>query len=1332
MRWRKRWPWCLLLLLGVVALGPPAVRAEQVPFRHYTSAHGLPHEEVLAVAQGPDGRLWIGTRTGLAVFDGERIAPVPLPEEIGAAAVDHIAPGPDGSLWCAVRRRGVVQVRSGRVLRRLLPGEAVQRILMKGETTLFVTRQALWTLPPDAAEPQRTAYRYTLSPERARQVPSWDVGVVDADFDGTGQLWVLDGQFGVGRYRADGSVQFVGGPVARRQRTWVGLRFTGQGAAVVAREHRIYRLNPTADRLVPIHRLPDQDVNVRALYADGATVHVLTSAGLMEHAAASGRYRMRFDRRRGLPSDYLLSVTRDHQGGLWLGTRKGLVHLYAPAVRHVETLQGRPLNNLGNFRRGRDGTVWLSSYGNGLIRIAPDPARTAPDGAMRWGLLPRSADGHVHALGASGWYRYDGDSWQQMEAHQGAVYGFVQADGTALFTHNNGLYYHDPEAGRPPVPLLRWPAFERWYYAVAPAPEGGVVIRSRDALLRGRLTAGAEPVLALDTLARLPGFAEAVARHMAVDTRRRVWMPVAGRGLLLVDPARAVPDRDTAKPAGSPYRRLLPGRTVRRVILAGDSLAYVRSQEGLFILNQADGQLLHHLTQADGLLSNNTESALLLGDTLYVSHVIGLTKLPRSALTRPEEAPRTLLTQVTRRDVAVTPDADTSFTADDREVQFTFAAPYFRQPERVRYEYRLLPGEQAWRATDAPVVRYTNLGPGEHRFEVRARLGGGAPGIPARYTFAIPPYIYETTWFAVLCGVALVGLVVGAYRWRVHRLRERQRHLEAVVTERTRDLRAEKRKTEAQARRLSELDAAKSRFFANLSHEFRTPLTLITAPIEEELRGAEDPERQQRLGLVLRNARRLLRLVDQLLDLAKLESGAMTLQRARGDLTAFVAEGVRAFQPLAEREGIALQVRTPPEPLHLAFDPDALDKVVGNLVANALKFTPAGGKVWVTVSAPGDDHPDRADPPIAAEIVVKDTGPGIPPDVLPHVFDRFQQGDPSATRPHEGTGIGLALARELVDLHGGRITVESEPGFGSAFTVQLPAGQPAEGEAADAPSLRHPRADDGWDGPADGDVERQEGPEPPAREDALTVLVIEDHDEVRRLVRSYLEAQYRVLDAPDGRAGLDAARRHHPDLILADVMMPEMDGLALVQAVRADDDLQDVPVLLLTARADADDVVRGLEAGADDYVTKPFDAEVLQARVRRHLATRQALRDQYRGEVMLQPQGVPVSSAEEAFLRDVVAAVEAHLDESDFGVGDLAAAVGLSARQLRRRLKDAAGETPQAFIRRVRLERAAHLLTAEAGTASEIAYRVGFKNPSHFSRAFRKHFGHTPTEHGEQ
>jgi signal transduction histidine kinase/DNA-binding response OmpR family regulator len=586
----------------------------------------------------------------------------------------------------------------------------------------------------------------------------------------------------------------------------------------------------------------------------------------------------------------------------------------------------------------------------------------------------------------------------------------------------------------------------------------------------------------------------------------------------------------------------------------------------------------------------------------------------------------------------------------------------------------------------------------------------------------------QQNWLQLICLLAAVAAAVSAVvagvRLRGARARTRQRELERLVEERTATI-AE------QAKKLRELDRMKSQLFANVSHEFRSPLTLMIGPLQDALAGDFGPlsnDLARQIGLAVSNAQRLLGLVDQLLDVARLESGRLRLSIWHSNLAALLRRTVESFLPFAERRGIVLSLEAPAEPVEVWHDETQLEKVFGNLLSNALKFTPPGGHVRVVLREPATA--DRV------EVLVQDDGPGIPADQIERIFDRFHQT--AIGRLWPGAGIGLALSRQLIELHGGTITVESREGHGATFTVSLRRGRshfPAEVLTAsdEPPHPRPPAAEI----PADATdaidaIDAIEGAEPTpgaAEDDRTTVLVVDDDAEIRAYVRRHLEPTYRVLEAPDGTTGLDRARRRQPDLVISDVMMPGLDGNALFRAMREDPEMELIPVILLTAKASAESRIEGLRDGVDDYLVKPFDPRELRARVDNLIAARKRLLARFEGEPprALRVSEVDVTPADEAFLSRVQATIEARLGDTELTVESLAATLACDRSYLLRKLRALTGETPSDLIRSFRLQRAEQLLRAGAGAVSEIAYTVGFKSVSHFSNAFQDRYGERPS-----
>ncbi|MBD2699542.1 tetratricopeptide repeat protein [Spirosoma sp. BT702] len=519
---------------------------------------------------------------------------------------------------------------------------------------------------------------------------------------------------------------------------------------------------------------------------------------------------------------------------------------------------------------------------------------------------------------------------------------------------------------------------------------------------------------------------------------------------------------------------------------------------------------------------------------------------------------------------------------------------------------------------------------------------------------------------------------------------------------------------------LQQLDQAKSHFFANISHEFRTPLTLILGTLQDKLNQNPNAPSAE-FAVMHRNASRLLELINQLLDLSKLESGRLKLEARPGDMGQFFRIIMSSFGSQAEYRRITFDLSMPETGLYYLFDADKLEKITSNLLSNAFKHTPDGGRIRLLV----DTLPETS----SIRISVQDSGPGLAIDQLDKVFDRFYQGSRQYS-DQQGSGIGLALTKELVELHGGQISVESQLGHGARFVVELPLSQCS---AAVIPSadvsipiliklsrFTNVAPDDVTPCQAATDTKKP------------LLLIVEDNPDLRTYIRQHLQNQYRVIERENGRLGLEAAQAEIPDVVISDLMMPEMDGLELCHHLKTDERTSHIPVILLTALATQESKLQGLETGADDYLTKPFDARELLLRVSNLLEMRRRMRERFGREIRLQPNDVNVTSTDEKFLQRIMIVAEAHLSDSLFGPEEFSREVGMSRMQLHRKLTAITGQTTTEFLRTLRLKRAAQLLEAQAGNVSEVAFTVGFEHLSYFAKSFREQFGVSASEYVEQ
>jgi signal transduction histidine kinase/DNA-binding response OmpR family regulator len=692
------------------------------------------------------------------------------------------------------------------------------------------------------------------------------------------------------------------------------------------------------------------------------------------------------------------------------------------------------------------------------------------------------------------------------------------------------------------------------------------------------------------------------------------------------------------------------------------------------------------------------------------------------------------------------------FDYNNRNLRFEFAAPFFEDETRTRYQCFLVGYDNDWSALSFETRKdYTNLDNGVYTFRVKAQNVYEKLSKEAVFKFRILPPWYKTWWVYLSYIIAVFLAVFFIVKWRSGKLEREKQKLEQIVKERTteiedKNLQLQKKTTqlEEQSEKLKELDKVKSRFFANISHEFRTPLTLIMGPLEQIISKTANKEQEKQLNLMLRNSQRLLSLINQLLELSKFDSGQMKLQASQQNIVRFLKGIVASFEPVTTKNELDLTFQAEEENITLYFDAEKLEEVMFNLLSNAVKFTPAGGRITVTAARTGAE--EGRFPLGSLDLLVCDTGPGIARDQLEHIFDRFYQSDSTYEHHQKGSGIGLAIAKEIIDLHHGKIDVHSRECKGTEFIIRLPLGDAhlKPEEIVEALEIPYQHKSPG-EIPGLYMMDKERGVPPGDRgippggkagtsgdsEILVTekniILVVEDSADVRDYIRGSLEPLYEVVDAKDGREGVQKAQKIIPDLIISDIMMPGVDGYELCRQLKNDIRTSHIPIILLTAKASEENIIQGLETGADDYITKPFNTKILLTRIKNMIDLRSQLQLKLKRQMRLQPAEISVTSFDEEFYRDMEAVIEKNISDPEFNVEQLAKKLYLSRATLYRKIMALTGEPPYQFIRSYRLKRAAQLLKANFGNVTEVAIEVGFTNMAYFTQCFKEEFHQLPS-----
>ncbi|MCB9686350.1 MAG: response regulator [Alphaproteobacteria bacterium] len=1322
-------------MIPLLTMSSPCLAAEPLVHSRWGVEEGLPVASINEVAVDRTGYLWAATFDGLVRFDGTRFVVYSV----------ETTPGLTANRFLSVRGA---------------PDGAVVFTTESGEVGRYVPEAGTWQhalvsrlLPVVTVGP--TGEVWAAAPEGIGRLegdaivpfgPTWTAAVGALALDGDA-VWVGTDR-GVARVVADGirwwthadglPADLVRGLAVGDDGTiWLGTdggparivhgsvepllvdghpwtapalfaRPDGEGSALIGTQDGLFRwragqaqlVDPEDEDRAPFHRVTAGDWTI-------------TRTSLLREGTVAWRAD---PARLGLNA-----LVEDGQGGVFVATGDDGLHRFAPALVHtVGTAEGLSHANAYALAASASGGVWVGTQRGGLDRVRGDRAEVVfaddgPDRNVTSVLETRSGELWIGTQD-NGVFRQapDGD-WVPEGLGPTSVRALEElADGTLLAGTRDGVWRRGPDGWR------------SWAPPGMPEATVRAVLEAADGTLwLGTNGEGVAKIVGdrVERYGRSEGFPSDAVRSLWAAPDGVLWVGTEDHGLFaIVDPAHPTPGRTLSREEG------LPDHCVHALVADGRGAVWGSTNRGLFRISldelsgfARDGGahvLVDRFDQRDGMADREANGGVhrsgvrATDGTIWFATQAGVVHVDPAAY-RPSTPPPVVIEdlEVGGSALAVLPGG-LVLEPERRTFGLTYSALAFHAPERTRFWTSVDGLSSDWiPAGDRRTAWFTELPPGDYTFRVRA-TPPGTPGPEASVRLSVPPTFTETWLFRALLLGLLLGLVALAVRARIRAGHQRELALEALVTSRTRALATQTAAAEearatiaAQAAQLREVDRLKTRFFENLSHELRTPLTLVLGPLEDVRLGrlgAVPSAASEALGRAERSARRLRSLVDQLLDLVRIDVGALELAMEPRDLVALLRRVTEEFAPTAERRDLSLEVSLPDGVVAVTCDARELEKVFVNLLGNALKFTPAGGRVHLsaTVDGPG------------VRVDVTDSGPGIPLADQAHLFDRFRSAGSSTLQA--GTGIGLSLARELTERHGGTLSLRSVPGEGATFTVTLPvvgATPLPFAEPTEPATLEEPEA------PSPAEDER----------DRVTVLVVDDEDELRGWVRSILSSRYRVIEASDGAEALRRAREELPDLVVSDVMMPELDGFGLVRAIRAEPLLDWLPVVLLTARGAAEAHVEGVTRGADVYLTKPFSSSVLLAHVGQLLAQRARLRERF-AAAPAQPVE-EILSADERYLRKVRAAIEARMADPTFSVEALADAVAQDRSHLFRQLKELTGEAPSTWIRTMRLERAARLLTAKAGNISEIGHACGFSSVSQFSRAFKVHFGVAPSDY---
>jgi signal transduction histidine kinase/DNA-binding response OmpR family regulator/sugar lactone lactonase YvrE len=1265
----------------------------------------LAQADVKALTTDAQGRLWVGTaQDGLFILSfGKQGQPLALRQLPPAAAgrpallgIKSLAIDADGQAWVGTRSAGLVVVRTTEPT---LPVEATSLTLAvsaltldrRGDLWVGTERQIFW-IP---AASRRTGHALA-----AHALPQHYPLIQALHLDSFGRLWA--GTL-YGLYVWEAGVVTGTAPPLRTARPTLFLPRDGEVHGL--NSERVHQIFEGRDQLVWLCAsaggLNKVDLRQRAF---GQLRHQLTGQPALSNA-----------------NNYINAIYKEEATNtLWLGSRNGVSaydlgrHTYRSYLnQQSDTVRGV---DVATIFRAADGTLWFGTRDNGLVALR---RRGGREQLTTYRRLP---GGYDLAASSIEHLAQDGQGTLWVATFSQGLFR-LGADGRLL------AHYDAPHAGLPT---------SRFTYLLYDARRDVLWASTRNAgLLKLRPTADSLRLLrqfAYDARHPATGLRVNYVWPLLLGKRGDLWIGTIGGGLHQL--STDAQGRDVVQP----YSRYLPESDVES-LLADEAGNLWIGGTGLYRFTPRTRRYLRY-DVADGLQSNAFKigaAARGANGTLYFGGINGINYFQPWAIQANPSPPvvqltglrvmnqpvgvgrpfngRVLLSRALSRPQTVT------IRAAENDFSVEFVALNYTNPQKNHYAYRLLGYQEGW-VQPGPGQRtasFANLPPGRYTLEVKADNGEGVwSPRPATMQFEVLAPWYKTWWAYLGYALALVGAV--AFYRRTEMTQQ--------------NLRSKLALEQFQAEKEKELTNLKLGFFTNVSHELRTPLTLILGPMEEII-GSAGPIHHLRDKVVLmhKQTRKLFDLVNQLLDFRKVETGHVPLRASYGNVVRFLGEVFALFEQQAAERRLTYLLDVPAEDVGLYFDRSKLEIILTNLLANAFKYTPEGGRIELAatvVGTPGGEAVFERGQPVGnyLEITVVDTGTGIATGELAHIFDPYYQASHTDTLRMTGTGIGLSLVKQFAERHGGSIAVASEVGVGTTFRLRLPFGQAHLQPGDLAPDAGQPES------LAPATLAAPEAlylpNEPVTLATRPRLLVVEDNDEVRQYLQQLFAADYEVLAAADGLEGWRLALEQAPALVVSDVMMPRSDGLELCQRLKQHPKTSHVPVLLLTARTAALHEVEGLDLGADDYVPKPFNPLVLQAKAAALLRNRHQLREYYQRQLLLEPTEVVIPDADRTFLEQAMRAVEAHLTDPAFSVLVLAEALCMSQSVMYRRIKSITGQTTVEFIRDVRMKRAAQLLAHSSLRVSEIAFEVGVENVKYFRKTFQKIYGMAPTEYARQ
>ncbi len=1321
----------------------------QIPFFRLGTAQGLSQSTIFCSFQDTKGYIWFGTAEGLNRYDGYNFKVfrhnIKDSTSLGSNDILSLTEDATGNIWLGTRTKGV-SILNTKTLKFDnsinhfnnidLSNTSISTLIKDKNNNIWFSTYGKGLFKKD----------FITGKIKKIEANKYSTESISAAFlDKKGNVWF--GNRKMELLKVDRNENIVGFTILKSNDISnayiIGItEGNSENIYLTINGFGLFSLNPTLNEIKNVLHfkgIVGGENNMKAIVkTDANDLLVTTDNGLLiipnENIAQSYLQKANSSRRFALSTHALMSAMIDKNKNLWIGTWEGGINVnykkqpIFTLLRHEPGVLNGPLErkitsvaandnkiwlgtNIGLSEYNRDVQTWkhyneLQLSGNDVNSMKYDA-----EGDLFVSVYQRKLNVIFKDYRIK---QYNLDNEQPNDEPTSiSCFGNEKNGKMWIGTHNSGVFLFDKKSGKSTSLKRQFPKIE-WNFSIT-----CVFQDSKNRLWIGTFADGLYE-LNLNTNSHKV-FKSGAKSYKIIDDhiqailqnkKGEIWVGTNGGGLNLFN-EKAENFISYLEQDG------LPNNTIKAMVEDATGKLWLSTNQGMsgFDIskkefknyNEADGLQGKEFGRGVGTINNKGE--------LFFGGINGLSYFnPKDLKYNQKSFPKIIFTDLKLFNKTVEIGQKGSPLAKDISLineltlnhnQSVFSIDFlvldFQQLKNYQYAYKLDGFDKDWNYIgNLRSATYTNIPEGNYIFKVKATNNSGEWGnnISQIKLVILPPW-YKSTWaYLFYC----IALFMSLYFWRrIISIRE--------------NLLAEAKIQRIEANKIKELDIAKTNFFTNISHEFRTPLTLIISPLQQLMQGKapESNDIGTQHNIILKNALRLQRLINQILDISKLEAGNLKLEVSKNDLNEFLNSIALSFKVLASQNEIEYLVNIKLNQRYCFFDKDIIEKITYNLLSNAFKFTPKGGIISFLAEVKNGN----------LKLQVNDTGIGMDPETIAHIFDRFYQAKGKKERKSIGSGIGLSLTKELIELHMGSIEVVSSPNNGSNFSVEIPV-------TADKFDLIQIKEDFNFTPenlPTYFENQNLPNQEIVLENDSPLLLIVEDNDELREYIIGLFEKNYKILEAPNGKIGLEMAVENLPDLIISDYMMPIMDGGELCKAIKTDERTSHIPFIMLTSKQNTATINSSYENGVNDYIIKPFNVTALVKKVNNIIRSRELLKQKFGKAIDPIPENYLQNETEEKFFAKIIEIINVNIEDTAFDVSKLENQLNMSKMQLYRKLKGVSNLGPNEFIRNIRLKKSMTLLKTTNQNISEIAYSVGFSDPAYFTRCFRKEFGKAPTEY---